>query len=105
MKYILSSNDGSTIMISDDNNFLKKVSLEINKILSSRMMSNKVSGRLLAASNKLVVSSTPTHLREDHNSSLLNDEHKNILTKLHTRFAKQVIIELMLAFTLLDVDY
>ena len=87
----MSSKDGSSMMISDDSDSMKKVSLKVQTLISSWMLKVKVSSRLLAASKKLVVTSTPTHLREDQNSSLLHDEHKNILTKLHTRFFVQKI--------------
>jgi len=83
VRYIVSSKDG--LSIDNQKQKKKKTSLKLNEIIPYISMKINICGRILATINKIVVSSTPSNLRDDHNSFLLHDEYEYFLRQLNIR--------------------
>ena len=86
MRYVISSDDNYGKTHSEIRSIKSKAPSQLDEMLNSIKKRVGLSARLLNFSNKFIVSSASTHLGEDHNSSLLHDEHTQILRNLHKRF-------------------
>ena len=90
MRYVISSDDNYGKTHSEIRSIKSKAPSQLDEMLNSIRKRVGLSARLLKFSNKFIVSSSTTHLDEDHNSSLLHDEHTQTLRRLHKRFACHV---------------
>ena len=90
MRYVISSDDNYGKTHAEIHSIKSKAPSQLDEMLNSIKKRVGLSARLLNFSNKFIVSSSTTHFGEDHNSSLLHDEHTQTLRRLHKRFACHV---------------